>query len=153
PSVAPSGVSSAASGRHPAQGGRGGTGGPGPAPGVRLVPVAASSPGVPQAGALAAAAAASVPGSQSSSAPPASAQQSPPSSPSRSATPPPAPGTLLVSPTTIVLTVSGGGALTLTAENGPVSWSISEPSSLVGKLIVSPASGTLAAGQSTQVTI
>jgi len=58
-----------------------------------------------------------------------------------------------VSPTTIVLTVSGGGALTLTAENGPVSWSISEPSSLVGKLIVSPVSGMLAAGHSTQVTI
>jgi hypothetical protein len=148
PSVAPSG--------HPAQGGRGGragTGGPGPTPGVRLVPVAASSPGVRRAGALAAAAAASAPGAPSSSAPPVSAQQSPPPSPSRSATPPPAPGTLLVSPTTIVLTVSGGAALTLTAQNGPVSWSISESASLIGKLVVSPASGTLAAGQSTQVTI
>jgi RNA polymerase sigma factor (sigma-70 family) len=155
PSAAPSG--------HPAKGGRGGrggTGGPGPAPVVTLGPVAASRPGVLQARALAAAAATSAPGSPSpsapGSAPPASTRQSPPpsASPSPSATPPPpAPGTLLVSPTTIVLTVSGGAALTLTAENGPVSWSISESASLAGKLIVSPASGTLAAGQSTQVTI
>ena len=148
-----SGVPSVPPGRHPAQGGRGGTGGPGPAPVVTLVPAAVSSPDVPQAQALAAAGATSAPGSLSSaapnSAPPASGQQSSPSA----TPPPPAQGILLVSPTTIVLTVSGGGALTLTAENGPVSWSISESASLVGKLIVSPASGTLAAGQSTQVTI
>jgi hypothetical protein len=34
-----------------------------------------------------------------------------------------------------------------------VSWSITESSSLVGKLTVSPSSGTLAAGQSTTVSV
>jgi hypothetical protein len=58
-----------------------------------------------------------------------------------------------VSPTTVVLTPLLGSSLTLTAKNGPVSWSISEPASLLGELVVSPASGTLAAGQSTQVNI
>ena len=37
-----------------------------------------------------------------------------------------------------------GGSLTLTASGGPVSWSISEPASLLGKLTVAPASGTWA---------
>jgi hypothetical protein len=41
----------------------------------------------------------------------------------------------------------------VSASGGPVSWSISEPASLVGELIVTPSSGTLAAGQSAQVTI
>jgi hypothetical protein len=52
-----------------------------------------------------------------------------------------------------VLTPLLGSSLTLAAENGPVSWSISEPASLLGQLVVSPASGTLAAGQSVRVTI
>jgi hypothetical protein len=34
-----------------------------------------------------------------------------------------------------------------------VSWSVSEPASLLGELIVSPSSGTLAAGQSATVSI
>jgi hypothetical protein len=46
-----------------------------------------------------------------------------------------------------------GGSTTLTAENGPVTWSISEPASLIGSLNVTPSSGTLAAGQSVTVTI
>jgi hypothetical protein len=58
-----------------------------------------------------------------------------------------------VSPTTVVLTPLLGSTLTLTAQNGPVSWSIAEPASLLGELFVSSASGTLAAGQSTAVTI
>lgn len=65
----------------------------------------------------------------------------------------PAAGTLAVSPGTVVLTPLLGSSLTLTAEGGPVSWSISEPGSLVGKLIVSPSSGTLAAGQTGTVSI
>jgi hypothetical protein len=52
-----------------------------------------------------------------------------------------------------VLTPLLGSSLTLTAKNGPVSWSISEPASLLGELAVSPTSGRLAAGQSVQVTI
>ena len=46
-----------------------------------------------------------------------------------------------------------GSTLTLTAAGGPVSWSISGPASVLGELNVSPTSGTLSAGQSTQVTI
>jgi hypothetical protein len=52
-----------------------------------------------------------------------------------------------------VLTPLLGSTLTLTAEDGPVNWSISEPASLLGELNISPSSGTLSAGQSTQVTI
>ena len=63
------------------------------------------------------------------------------------------PGTLSVTPATIVLTPLLGSTLTLTAEGGPVNWSISEPASLLGELNVSPSSGTLSAGQSAQVTI
>ncbi|MBV9384345.1 MAG: hypothetical protein JO242_27240 [Streptosporangiaceae bacterium] len=58
-----------------------------------------------------------------------------------------------MSPATIVLTPLLGSTITLTAGNGPVNWSVSEPSSLLGKLVVSPSSGTLAAGQSVQVTV
>ena len=58
-----------------------------------------------------------------------------------------------MSPTTVVLTPLLGSTLTLTARNGPVSWSIAEPASLVGELIIAPSSGTLAAGQSAQVSI
>jgi hypothetical protein len=58
-----------------------------------------------------------------------------------------------VSPTTVLLSPLLGGSLTLTASGGPVSWSISEPASLLGELIVSPLSGTLSAGGSVTVTI
>jgi hypothetical protein len=58
-----------------------------------------------------------------------------------------------VSPGTVVLTPVLGSTLTITAHGGPVSWSISEPGSLLGKLVVSPSAGTLAAGQSVQVSI
>jgi RNA polymerase sigma factor (sigma-70 family) len=57
-------------------------------------------------------------------------------------------GALGLSTTTVELTLLGQGALTLTASGGPVSWSISEPSSLLGSLTVSPSAGTLAAGGS-----
>jgi len=90
-----------------------------------------------------------------SSAPASSAPAPSPSSSSPSSSPPPstAAGTLTESPATVVLTPLLGSTLTLTAENGPVSWSISEPASLLGELNVSPSSGTLAAGQSVQVSI
>jgi hypothetical protein len=58
-----------------------------------------------------------------------------------------------VSPTTVLLTPLLGGSLTLTASGGPVSWSISEPASLIGKLTVSSSSGTLSAGSSVTVSI
>jgi hypothetical protein len=53
----------------------------------------------------------------------------------------------------VELTLLGQGTLTLTATGGPVSWSISEPSSLLGSLTVSPSSGTLAAGAHVTVRI
>jgi hypothetical protein len=57
-------------------------------------------------------------------------------------------GALVLSTTTVELTLLGHGSLTLTASGGPVSWSIAEPSSLLGELTVSPSAGTLAAGDS-----
>jgi RNA polymerase sigma factor (sigma-70 family) len=66
---------------------------------------------------------------------------------------PPAQGTLTVAPTSIVLTPLLGRTLTLTAVNGPVSWSISASSHLIGRLTITPSAGTLAAGQSARVTI
>jgi hypothetical protein len=46
-----------------------------------------------------------------------------------------------------------GASITLTASGGPVNWSIAESSSLLGRVTVSPSSGTLAAGQSVTVSI
>jgi hypothetical protein len=62
-------------------------------------------------------------------------------------------GTLTVSPKTVLLSPLLGGSLTLTANGGPVGWTITEPASLIGKLTVSPSSGTLGAGDSATVTI
>jgi hypothetical protein len=58
-----------------------------------------------------------------------------------------------VTPTSILLSPITGGSITLTASGGPVRWSITEPSSLIGKLIVAPSAGTLASGQSVTVTL
>jgi hypothetical protein len=58
-----------------------------------------------------------------------------------------------VSPATVLLSTLGGSTLTIEAEGGPVSWSISEPVSLIGGLNVSPTAGTLQAGQQATVTI
>jgi len=57
-----------------------------------------------------------------------------------------------VTPTSILLGLNGG-TLTLTASFGSVDWSITESSGLIGNVTVSPASGTLAAGQSATVTL
>ena len=77
-----------------------------------------------------------------------------PSSPAPStSTTAPSPGTLSVTPTTIVLNVGAGASLSLTASNGPVNWSISPSSALVGGLTISPSSGTLASGQTTTITV
>jgi hypothetical protein len=58
-----------------------------------------------------------------------------------------------VAPRTIVLSALSGASLTLTASGGPVSWSITESSGLIGQLSVAPASGRLQAGQSTTVSL
>jgi RNA polymerase sigma factor (sigma-70 family) len=77
------------------------------------------------------------------------------SDPSATGAPPSAPsaGALSVSPTTVAVSPWHGGSLTLTASDGPVAWSISEPAWLSGKLNVTPMSGTLNAGDSVTVTI
>jgi RNA polymerase sigma factor (sigma-70 family) len=62
-------------------------------------------------------------------------------------------GTLSVWPTRVVLSPRRGGSLTLTASDGPVAWSISEPDDVAGKLSVTPMSGTLSEGDSVTVEI
>jgi RNA polymerase sigma factor (sigma-70 family) len=63
-------------------------------------------------------------------------------------------GTLSVSPTAVLLSgLLGSATVTLTASDGPVSWSISPAASLLGSVTVSPSSGTLAAGASVTVTV
>jgi RNA polymerase sigma factor (sigma-70 family) len=76
-----------------------------------------------------------------------------PSTSTASTTPPPRQGTLTVSPTTIVLTPPRGSSLTLTASNGPVTWSITKPQVGIGKLSVFPSSGTLASGQTVTIIV
>jgi RNA polymerase sigma factor (sigma-70 family) len=65
----------------------------------------------------------------------------------------PAEGTLSVSTRNIALTVGSSSSFTLTADGGPVSWSISVPSGLLGSVAVSQQSGTLKAGQSATITV
>jgi RNA polymerase sigma factor (sigma-70 family) len=123
-------------------------------PVVTLKPGAQPSPGssaTPTGGVSSSSPTAPPPSSSSPAAP--SASSSPPPSSSSPPVQAPAAGTLSVSPGTVVLTPLLGSSITLTAEGGPVSWSVSEPASLLGELIVSPSSGTLAAGQSTTVSI
>jgi hypothetical protein len=58
-----------------------------------------------------------------------------------------------VTPRRILLTPGLGDSLTLTASGGPVTWSITESSSLLGNVTASPTSGTLASGQSVTVSL
>lgn len=62
-------------------------------------------------------------------------------------------GTLSVSTNNIALTVGSSSSFTLTANGGPVHWSISVPSGLLGGVAVSQQSGTLGAGQSVTITV
>ena len=78
---------------------------------------------------------------------------SPPSSSTTAPPPPPPPGTLRVAPRTIVVSALSGASLTLTASGGPVSWSVTESSGLIGQLSVAPSSGRLLAGRSTTVSV
>jgi RNA polymerase sigma factor (sigma-70 family) len=65
----------------------------------------------------------------------------------------PTEGTLSVSTNNIALTVGSSSSFTLTADGGPVNWSISVPSGLLGSVAVSQQSGTLEAGQSATITV
>ena len=68
-------------------------------------------------------------------------------------------GTLVASPATVTLAFSSWGALpsgsfTLTASGGPVrSYTITVPAAYAGVLTVTPSAGSLAAGQSVQVSV
>jgi RNA polymerase sigma factor (sigma-70 family) len=62
-------------------------------------------------------------------------------------------GTLSVTPTTLDVVPPATGTITLTASGGSVGWSVSEPSGLTKKVVVSPMSGTLAADATTTVTV
>jgi RNA polymerase sigma factor (sigma-70 family) len=100
--------------------------------------------------------AATSPAASRSASPRPSASRSRSASPSPSPTPPAA-GTLTASATVVRLSQSaqGGpytGSFTLTAVGGPVKFSITDSVS-AGELSVSPASGSLAAGQSVTVTL
>ncbi|MGH3269330.1 MAG: sigma-70 family RNA polymerase sigma factor [Trebonia sp.] len=161
-SGSPRGHSASAGGAPGASGlGTPGNGnGTGPAAG-RLHPSAGTAPGG-RGGVTVAIAPSPAPAAGSPR--PASRSAAPPATPaqgaaatvalsSASSSAPAGQGTLSVSPSSLVLAPLLGGTCTLTAVGGPVSWSISEPSSLPGELVVSPASGTLADGQSTRVTI
>jgi RNA polymerase sigma factor (sigma-70 family) len=69
------------------------------------------------------------------------------------ATPRLVPGTLTVTPTSITPLPGRSDTLTLTAFNGPVTWSITLSPGLVGELTIAPSSGRLAAGESATVTV
>ncbi len=136
-----------------APGGRGGPSSSGatgqPSPGT---PLAGASSGAPVPGISSPGPGSSSPGRPtprpSASVSPSPRTSSPPAPPTSVA-----PGQLTVSPTTVVLSALGASDVTLTAVGGPVSWSISEQSSLIGSLNVAPRSGTLQAGQSATVAI
>lgn len=77
----------------------------------------------------------------------------PSTSTSTTSPPPPPAGKLSVTPTSILLSLGGSTTISLTASGGPVSWSITESSSLIGELTASPASGALSSGQTTTVSV
>jgi hypothetical protein len=104
----------------------------------------------------------SAPASSSSASPSASASPSPSPSPSPSSSPSPTSlpteGSLSVSPDKLVLTATSGKAVTgtflLSAFGGPVrNYTITVPSSMAGKVTVSPAMGSLSASGWVTVTV
>jgi RNA polymerase sigma factor (sigma-70 family) len=62
-------------------------------------------------------------------------------------------GTLSVSPATVDVVPPAAGTITLTASGGPVDWTVREPPGLTKKVVVSPTSGTLAAGTATTISV
>jgi RNA polymerase sigma factor (sigma-70 family) len=154
---------------HPPGSGARGSAGPGVIPNSRGAPSrgSGSSPGAGSSGlapsdgtvgATAPEVLATIPGSHAATGTSGSATSGSGSSPSRSASPassssaPAAQGTLTVSLSRLVLVAVNGhgvGTFTLTANGGPVSYTISAPADLA----VSPASGSLATGASVTITV
>jgi hypothetical protein len=83
----------------------------------------------------------------------AKALREPSASASTSTSDAPGAGTLSVSPPTLTRHAATSGSIALTASGGAVNWSVSEPAGLEKKVVVAPMSGTLAAGQSTTVSV
>jgi RNA polymerase sigma factor (sigma-70 family) len=127
------------------------------APGSATSPVASASATTtgPTAGPTSASPSptASAPAPGTSTSPPPGHSTSPSPAPtSTSPTPTPTPGTLSESPSTVRLPDAGSSAtFTLTAAGGPVTYSVTDPAG--SYLVVSPASGTLAAGQTVTITV
>ncbi|HTU74425.1 MAG TPA: sigma-70 family RNA polymerase sigma factor [Trebonia sp.] len=150
--VVPSPISSAGTAGTPTPGGtshgQASTTGSGASRGASSAPLGSGQP-----------APATTPATTGPTTPPATPPAAPtaPASPAPSTTPPSlisATGTISVSPNALLLTpLLGSSSMTITATGGPVSWSISEPSSLIGTVRLSQTSGTLAAGQSVTVKI
>jgi RNA polymerase sigma factor (sigma-70 family) len=116
---------------------------------------ASSTPGATPSGTLTITP--STPGSTSPSSPSSTHPSSPPTSTPPSSSPPTT-GSLSASPSSVPLgeSPSGGyptGSFTLTASGGSVSYSVTSPSGYAEDLIISPASGTLAEGQSVTITV
>ena len=142
--------------------------GPGGA-GSAVVQPGASSPSGPAISATAGGSAGPSPSAASSARPPAQAAApavtmrpaSQPPSASAAVTTSSAPtasqGTLLVSPAKLVLTSAAGGpasgTIMLTAQGGPVSYSITIPPGKAGQVTVTPSSGSIASGASVTVTV
>ena len=128
---------------------------------VATAPQHAKSPArgrMPAAGPVASAAYATVTPRARSTAPPSLAvsgnhPSAPHTRPSPSASAPTATGTLSVSPTILDVTPPAAGTITLSASGGGVDWTIREPPGLTKKVVVSPMSGTLAAGTTTTVSV
>jgi RNA polymerase sigma factor (sigma-70 family) len=121
---------------------RGGHHSPGPSsPAAASPPAPAASPSAPASGGGPAPAPTASPTVAVTATPTVSATSSAPA------------GTLTVSPAVVVLSPLLGGTLTLTANGGPVRWSISEPAALLGSLTVSPRSGTVYPGSPVTVSL
>ena len=124
---------------------------------------AASSPAAPSASPSAPSA--TTPGDALSPGPPTGPGTPDPSaspsqtSPSASPTPSPSPtrGYLLVTPDQLLLTAVKGkavsGLFSVTAENGPVSYTIKVPAAMAGKMKVAPSKGSLPANKHVTVTV
>lgn len=146
-SAASSGTGSAASSGT----GSSGSTGPSASTGPSGTSSAGRGSGSPSAGATASSL--SSPSSGSSSPSPSPSSSGSGLGSSGSASPGAAQGTLSVSTSMITLAAAGSGSFTLTANGGPVNWSVSVPSGLLGSVSLSQASGSLAAGQSVRVTV
>jgi hypothetical protein len=144
------------SGSHPG-GGNGGNGnnGTGGSGGHGLVPTAPANGGTPTPVSLPSSGP-PTPVAASSPVPSATRTTPAPATSPPASTPAPAVGTLSLSTGTLRLVSVKGVAtakFTLTARGGPVSYSITPGSSLVGSLSVSPSAGSLASGASVTVTV